>query len=163
MKNKCLVHKLAKLVAITTISPETKELRSANLVTDVLVGGMAARRTSRTMRSTFEPFEFGHDARESGRSRMSRSVVTSPLDTARRSGSGHGIPLRDDGQMVGEGPPGGSFRGASLRSCLATIPYGAASPLASAMMWDVVRRGGDPIVTESRLFYLEMFVSVFKH
>ena len=65
--------------------------------------------------------------------------------------------------MVGEGPPGGSFRGASLRSCLATIPYGAASPLASAMMWDVVRRGGDPIVTESRLFYLEMFVSVFKH
>ena len=72
MKNKCLVHKLAKLAAVTTISPETKELRSANLVTDVLVGGMAARRTSRTMRSTFEPFEFGHDARESGRSRMSQ-------------------------------------------------------------------------------------------
>ena len=65
--------------------------------------------------------------------------------------------------MVGEGPPGGSFRGASLRSCLATIPYGAASPLASAMMLDVLRRGGDPIVTKSRLAYLEMFVSENKH
>ena len=53
--------------------------------------------------------------------------------------------------MVGECSPGGGFRGEDVRSCLATIRYGAASPLASAIVWDVVWGQAGSIVTGFRL------------
>ena len=61
--------------------------------------------------------------------------------------------------MVGQGCADGGLPGQGVRSWFGPFGYRAAFCLASAMLWEVVRRGGDPIVTKSRLAYLELFVS----
>ena len=64
-----------------------------------------------------------------------RSVVTSLLDTTRRSGSGPRIPPPDDREMVWEGSAAVRFRRRRRCSWLGKIRYCAAFCLASAMMW----------------------------